>query len=148
MCPCSSGKGSKLPISLTQEGNFYTLNFSHMSIKLTKAIEDYIKLLKSRYAGTVLKAVLYGSAARGESSRESDADILIVVADADRKLKDEISMAAYEIMLKSDVVLSPIVMDKDTFDWYRVNKDPFYKNIRKDGVEIWTKKPGNLLKSP
>ncbi len=67
-----------------------------MSIKLTKAVEDYIKLLKSVYSGTVLKAVLYGSAARGEAGRESDADILIVVADADRRLKDEISMAAYE----------------------------------------------------
>jgi predicted nucleotidyltransferase len=118
-----------------------------MSIKQTKAIEDYIGLLKSRYAGTILKAVLYGSAARGEAGRESDADILIVVADADRKLKDEISMAAYEIMLKSNVVLSPIVMDKSTFDWYRTNEDPFYKNIRKDGVELWTKKHASLLKS-
>ena len=118
-----------------------------MSIKLSKAIEDYIKLLKSRYDGKILKAVLYGSAARGKAGRESDADILIVVTDADRQLKDEISMAAYEVMLKSNVVLSPIVMDKSTFDWYRVNGDPFYKNIRRDGVKIWTKKPGSLLKS-
>lgn len=118
-----------------------------MSNKLTKAIEDYIKLLRSQYAGKILKAVLFGSAARGDAGRESDADILIVVADSDAKLKDDISMAAYEIMLKSNVVLSPIVMDKSTFDWYRVNGDPFYKNIRKDGVEIWTKKPGSLLKS-
>jgi len=52
----------------------------------------YINLLKSKYGSKILKAVLFGSAARGEAGRESDADILIVVADADTKLKDEISM--------------------------------------------------------
>lgn len=118
-----------------------------MSKKLTKAIENYIKLLKSRYAGKIVKAVLFGSAARGEAGRESDADILIVVADSETKLKDEISMAAYEVMLENDVVLSPLVMDQTTFDWYRTNGDPFYRNIRNDGVEIWTKKTGSLLRS-
>jgi len=117
-----------------------------MSKKLTKAIENYIKLLKSRYAGKIVRAVLFGSAARGEAGRESDADILIVVADSEAKLKDEISMAAYEVMLENDVVLSPLVMDQTTFDWYRTNGDPFYRNIRKDGVEIWTKKAGSLLR--
>jgi predicted nucleotidyltransferase len=118
-----------------------------MSKRLTKAIEAYINLLKSQYAGMILKAVLFGSAARGKAGSESDADILIVVSATDAKIKDEISMAAYEIMLKNNVVLSPIVMDKSTFDWYRANGDPFYKNIRRDGVEIWTKKPARLLKS-
>jgi predicted nucleotidyltransferase len=118
-----------------------------MSKKLSKAIEDYIKVLKKKYDGKILLAVLFGSVARGESGKESDADILIVIADDDAGIKDEISMAAYEIMVKNDVVLSPIVMDKSTFDWYRVNGDPFYKNIRRDGVEIWTKKPVSSLKS-
>ena len=56
-----------------------------MSKKLTKAIEDYIKLLRSQYAGKILKAVLFGSAARGEAGRESDADILIW--DPEKKVK-------------------------------------------------------------
>lgn len=44
-----------------------------------------------------------------------------------------------KIMLKNNVVLSPIVMDKNTFNWYKKNRGPFYKNIRKDGIEFWTK---------
>ncbi|MEW6419092.1 MAG: nucleotidyltransferase domain-containing protein [Nitrospirota bacterium] len=118
-----------------------------MKRRLNKAICDYIKLLKKHYGDKILEAVLFGSAARGESNKESDADILIVTSDSNTMVKDKISMSAYEIMLKNDVVLSPIVMDKNTFEWYRTNRDPLYKNIRKDGIDIWTRKQKNLLKS-
>lgn len=118
-----------------------------MSKNLNKAIDDYIKLLRKHYGTKILKAVLFGSVARGESKRESDADILIITSESNALIKDEISMSAYEIMLRNNVVLSPIVMDKNTFDWYKKNRDPFYKNIRKDGVEIWTKTRESLLKS-
>ncbi len=118
-----------------------------MSKNLNKAINDYIKLLRKHYGTKILKAVLYGSVARGGHNKESDVDILIVISDSSSEIKDEISMSAYEVMLKNNVVLSPIVMDKNTFDWYRKNRDPFYNNIRKDGIELWTKKQESLLKS-
>ncbi|MBI5099898.1 MAG: nucleotidyltransferase domain-containing protein [Nitrospirae bacterium] len=118
-----------------------------MNRKINKAIDDYMKLLKKRYGSKILKAVLFGSVARGEADKESDADILIVISDSNTKIKDEISMSAYEIMLRNNVVLSPLVMDNDTYDWYRNNRDPFYKNICRDGIDLWTKKQESLLKS-
>ena len=118
-----------------------------MNKRINKAINEYIILLKRYYSSKILDAVLFGSAARGESKRESDADILIITSDSNALIKDEISMSAYEIMLKNNVVLSPIVMDKNTFDWYKKNRDPFYKNIRKDGIELWTKTRESLLMS-
>ncbi len=118
-----------------------------MNKKLNKAIDDYIKLLKKHYGATILKAILFGSIARAESNKESDVDILIVISSKDEKVKDEISMSAYEIMLKNNVVLSPIVMDENTFDWYKRNRDPFYNNICKDGIDLWTRKQESLLKS-
>lgn len=117
-----------------------------MNRKLKKAIDDYMKLLRKYYNAKILNAVLFGSAARGEYNKESDADILIIVSDTNTKIKDEISMSAYEIMIKNNVVLSPLVMDNSTFDWYKKNRDPFYRNICKDGIDLWTKTPGNLLK--
>jgi len=118
-----------------------------MKQNLNKAINAYLKLLKKHYGAKILKVILFGSVARGEFDKESDADILIVIADSNQKIKDEISMSAYEIMLKNNIVLSPIVMDEGTFDWYRKNRDPFYNNIRRDGIDIWTKKQESLLKS-
>lgn len=118
-----------------------------MNRKLNRTIEEYINLLREQFSETVLSVILYGSAARGEMQKESDVDLLIVVSGEDARMKDAISMAAYEIMLKNDVVLSPLVMDAGTFGWYRKNKDPFYRNIRRDGIELWTKRPQRLLKS-
>jgi predicted nucleotidyltransferase len=118
-----------------------------MSRKLNKAIEEYTKLLRKRYGSVILKAVLFGSAARGEIDDDSDVDILVVISDEYAKLKDAIGMSAYEIALKNNLVFSPIVMDESTYDWYRINRDPFYENIRRDGIEIWKRKPESLLKS-
>jgi predicted nucleotidyltransferase len=118
-----------------------------MGKKQSRAIQEYAKLLKKQYGTIVLKAVVFGSVARGENYKDSDVDILIVISDNYTDLKDEVGMSAYEIALKNNVVFSPIVMDESTYEWYRINKDPFYKNIRRDGIEIWTKKSENLLKS-
>jgi predicted nucleotidyltransferase len=118
-----------------------------MNRKLNKAIDEYTKLLKKQYGSIILQAILFGSAARRENDRDSDIDILIVVPDKYNKLKDEIGMSAYEVALKNNIVFSPIVMDKSTFDWHRINKDPFYKNVHRDGIELWTKEPENLSKS-
>ncbi|MBN1662769.1 MAG: nucleotidyltransferase domain-containing protein [Deltaproteobacteria bacterium] len=118
-----------------------------MNGKLNKAIDEYTKLLKKQYGSIILQAMLFGSAARGENDRDSDIDILIVVPDKYDRLKDEISMSAYEVALKNNMVFSPIVMDKSTFDWHRINKDPFYKNVHRDGIELWTKASENLSKS-
>jgi len=96
-----------------------------MSKNLNKAIHDYMKLLRKHYGTKILKAVLYGSVARKRPNKESDVDILIVISDNDIKVKDEISMSAYEVMLKNNVVLSPIVMDKNTFEWYKKTGTPF-----------------------
>lgn len=118
-----------------------------MSKKLHKAIYQYVSELKHHYAYCIITVVLFGSTARGESGKESDADILIVTSEKNPQTKDAMSMAAYDIMLKNNVVLSPLVMDTATFAWYKKFKDPLYKNIKKDGINIWTQTPGSLLKS-
>lgn len=135
---------------MTTRVDFYSLKSGDLDKhekKQKKAIEEYIKLLKKQYGSVVLKAVVFGSVARGETNKDSDIDILITISDKYAKLKDEIGMSAYEIALKNNVVFSSIVMEESIYKWYRINKDPFYKNIHSEGIEIWTKKPESLLKS-
>jgi len=115
--------------------------------KIIETLNAYIALLKENYGKNVIKVILFGSAARRKRSRESDVDLLIITTNKRQSVKDEISMSAFDIMLKNNIVLSPIVMDKDTYEWYKKYRDPFYNNIMRDGVDIWTKKPERLLKS-
>ena len=115
--------------------------------KIIETLNAYIALLKEKYGENITKIILFGSAARRKRSRESDVDLLIITTNKRQSVKDEISMSAFDIMLKNNIVLSPIVMDKDTYEWYKKYRDPFYNNIMRDGVDIWTKKPEHLLKS-
>ena len=79
--------------------------------------------------------------ARGESELESDIDLLIVTVNCDQGLKDEISMACFDIILQTDIILSPLVMDEETYEWHKKYRDPLYNNIQKDGIDLWIKKP-------
>jgi predicted nucleotidyltransferase len=115
--------------------------------KIIETLNAYIALLKEKYGKNITKIILFGSAARRRRSRESDVDLLIITTNKRQSVKDEISMSAFDIMLKNNIVLSPIVMDKDTYEWYKKYRDPFYNNIMREGVDIWTKKPERLLKS-
>ena len=106
-----------------------------------EAITRYLSILNQRYRGQISQVILYGSVARGESAAESDIDLLIVTADGDRELRDEISMACYDIILQTDVILSPLVMDEETYAWHEKYGDPLYNNVRRDGIDLWMKKP-------
>ena len=122
-----------------------------MAFDLTKkqrvAILTYLKILRKKYQDKILQVVLFGSAARGEADEESDIDILVVLKNGNNKLKDEISMASFEPILDNNVILSPIVMDRRTFEWHKRYKDPLYNSIKRDGIDLWRKRPELLSKS-
>lgn len=115
--------------------------------KIIETLNAYIAFLKENYSEYIIKIIMFGSAARRKRTRESDVDLLIITTNKRQSVKDEISMSAFDIMLKNNIVLSPIVMDKETYEWYRKYRDPFYNNIMRDGVDIWTKKPERSSKS-
>lgn len=105
-----------------------------------EALSRYLTILRQKYKNQISKVILFGSLARGESDPESDVDLLIVTVNGSQKLKDEISMACFDIILETDVILSPLVMDGETYDWHKNYRDPLYNNIQKDGIDLWMKK--------
>lgn len=106
-----------------------------------EAISRYLAILREKYKDQISKVIIFGSVARGESDPESDIDLLIVTTNGDRKLRDEISMACFDIILKTNVILSPLVMDGETYEWHKNYRDPLYNKIQMDGIDLWTKKP-------
>jgi len=116
-----------------------------MAVEMNKnqreALSRYLEILRQEYKDQISKVILFGSLARGESDPESDIDLLIVITNGDQKLKDEISMACFDIILETNVILSPLVMDRETYEWHKNYRDPLYNNIQKDGLDLWIKKP-------
>lgn len=81
--------------------------------------------------------ILYGSEARGESTDESDIDLLILVDGDTLSLAQEeaITTPLYQIEIETGVPISPIVMLKK--QWHdRPIKTPFYINVMNEGIAI------------
>jgi uncharacterized protein len=81
--------------------------------------------------------ILYGSHARGQHNKQSDIDILILV-DSDKVTYSEeqkIKYPLYDLEFETGKVISPVIFSRH--DWEtRHAITPFYKNIKKDGVQL------------
>ena len=108
-----------------------------MSNLIKDALKEYVAGL-NRIIGDKLKyIILYGSYARGEESKNgeiSDIDILIVVDEIKIKnLEKDIIDYSYEMDLKYNIILSPIVENIEEYN-KKIQYMLFYKNIYKEGV--------------
>ncbi|OGC01793.1 hypothetical protein A2V82_09590 [candidate division KSB1 bacterium RBG_16_48_16] len=79
--------------------------------------------------------ILYGSRVRGEASKDSDWDLLILVDQpVDNNLITKLRDSLYETELETDEILSCIVRSKQ--DWYspKYSVLPFKGIVEKEGV--------------
>ena len=84
------------------------------------------------------KVILYGSYARGDYNKKSDVDIMILTDlsfEEIEEYRDKISDAAFEIELKTGIILSPVVKNIEKYN-VRRKFVPFYKNVEKEGVVL------------
>lgn len=85
-----------------------------------------------------LSIILYGSVARGDASEESDIDIAVIVKGRiSDELQDKLSDFVADMNLKYEVVFSVIDIEYTEFEKWG-NISPFYKNVKKEGVVLWT----------
>lgn len=113
-------------------------------IKIKKAIAEYLQILRKKYEDKIIDVRLFGSLARGDYDTESDIDLLVIVKINNWKFKNDVAMSSYEPELKYLVVLSPLVMHINEFNWYKRYKDPLYNQIERDGIELWKNQKKSL----
>lgn len=100
---------------------------------LREVVEGILKILHQRIA----KIILYGSAARGTDTEESDIDIaLLMVKRLDQEAEERLSDFIVDMNLKYDKVFSVIDIDYERFQkWEDIL--PFYKNVNQEGIVLW-----------
>ena len=92
--------------------------------------KEFAKTIKS---DDIKLIMLFGSVARGEDTKESDIDILIVSPNAD-DLRYKINRIAVDIILEKDEVISPHLMTEEHFN--KTKNNPFLTNVLNEGVVI------------
>jgi len=99
-----------------------------------KSLINRIKAhLVKMYGGKIKKVILYGSYVRGESTQNSDIDILVLV---DKSLnpfevRKSLSDLLFDILLDEGELISVIAIPESMYENYN---SPFMLNVKKEGL--------------
>lgn len=103
-----------------------------------QGLEEFKQRVREKFPGRVKQFILFGSRARGDAAEDSDIDVLVLVENRDPELDSELRHLAYAIEKKYDYVfiLSVKTVDETTFWSRRAEYNPFYRNVKAEGVEL------------
>ena len=107
-----------------------------LSLKEKKAVREFITKARLAYGEKVLRAALFGSKARGDSTKYSDIDILLIVAEDDREFHRSIIHIAADVELKYNVLLDVRIISAARWQYYADIKSGLYQNISRDAVAL------------
>ena len=80
--------------------------------------------------------VIYGSKARGDWKKDSDIDVLLILADERDGEREDIESVAYDLSVTADA--RPLVTTKTESEWKRLGKAraAFHRSVARDGVSV------------
>ena len=97
---------------------------------------DDLKLSLVEMDLPILAIYLFGSAARGNYTDQSDIDVLLVVTSNWFQIQDQVAMIQARLNVKYEVLLSVQVIDQADFDTMKTENTEFYRNLVAEGFEL------------
>jgi len=88
--------------------------------------------LKFRLGKNLQQIVLFGSRARGDAKPDSDYDVLVLVKDVNRSVKDAIDDIAGELLCEFGMVVSAFPTTEESVRSRRFS--PLLMNVNREGV--------------
>jgi predicted nucleotidyltransferase len=107
-----------------------------LSSKEKKAVREFITTVRLAYGDKIQRAALFGSKVRGDYTKYSDVDILLIVADDKWKFRQPFSVIVSDIALKYDVELDIRVISAARWQYMADIQAGLYQNISRDAVPI------------
>lgn len=109
-----------------------------MSNAIRNILYGFSIQLKRSLGNDLSKIILYGSYARGDFQENSDVDVMILVKLSPEQIEHVESAVfdlAFDIELEHGIHISPIIKNEEQFEYW-ADVLPFYRTVRKEGVEI------------
>lgn len=100
------------------------------ALKLAKEVRKRL----TNELGQPVKVIMFGSQARGDATKYSDIDLLVVLPSADKETRKLVSGVAWEIGFDAGKVISTFPTTRSEMSYYAIS--PFYKTIKEEGVPV------------
>ena len=120
----------------------YAVEFSRLEglpSKIRMSIQDFLGELEIK----PLIAILFGSYARGDYTKESDVDILLIFQKLEKRKDKDIENTAKKISMRTNTEISPIYLEYPVFrESFHNPRKEFFKNLKENkiiltGIEYW-----------
>ncbi|MBI5822530.1 MAG: nucleotidyltransferase domain-containing protein [Chloroflexi bacterium] len=98
------------------------------ALKLAKEVRQRL----TKEFGVPIKVVMFGSQARGDATKFSDIDLLVILPVVNREARKLVSSVAWEIGFEAGKIISTFPTTPQEMEYYAIS--PFYKAIKKEGV--------------
>ena len=101
-------------------------------------IEKFMVQAEEILGGHLVKAILYGSYARGDYHERSDIDLMFLTTSSDEEIREEekrLYDLAFDYEMEYDVDISVIVNNITHFQYW-LGALPFYDNVEREGVVL------------
>jgi len=103
-----------------------------MDKKIKFLISRIKEHLTKMYGAGIKKVILYGSYVRGEATKDSDIDLLVLGESLDLfEVRESLSDLLFDILLDEGELVSVIVVPESLYENYN---SPFMLNVRKEGL--------------
>ncbi|MDQ7788745.1 MAG: nucleotidyltransferase domain-containing protein [Clostridia bacterium] len=108
-----------------------------LSQQCKEALSEFRDLLKLKLQDNLLHILLFGSTARGEATRESDIDVLVILKNKDDTSQEAVLDAVVDVNIKHDVFISVIIKSKAEYQYPPFRQTLLYTSIREEGFPVW-----------
>lgn len=123
-------------LKVSRKGNlkYYSLNKDNPLLKQMKVLINTMNAYEfaNRLSGKNVEIYLFGSAARGEDTKESDIDLLLI-GKVDKK---DLVTFVDNVKQRMNKKVNPVVMDPFEYSALHKKNKTFYENIQKDRIRL------------
>lgn len=108
----------------------------HLNKTEKEALMEFKKRLAKKLSGEVLELKLFGSKAKGNFSKDSDIDILIILKKVNENQKNKIYNLVLEMLHKYGVYLSVHIYSKKEYNFLNNIPTVFMQFIQQEAIRI------------
>ena len=107
-----------------------------LNTKEKSALQQFKADLNQAIGNQLIELKLFGSKARGDDRPDSDIDLLVIVTTDDWRICDVVYGIATDILLQTDISISPKVISKNRLEQIQKEDTFFLRNISRDAITV------------